>query len=650
MRLCYFMTSSLFVLFTLLASPIDLVRHHKFVGDTTTSGKLFDDCWNWNGFDACRGQQTNVSDISELRRWQTPPKGSLEWQPSFQYYNTLVGYARILYNYNRSAARVIVVAMSKNSSVVLMYVFDSQPPKRENYLDVSQERQTPLSITIVGSDGSSLKLDEVYFVWQNVPIKQDSNKFENGQKGAIIELFGWPYKDIALECEAIGKMGYLGVKVYPPQESVLSFDQLQNNELNPWWFIYQPVSYRLFGRAGTRQELRNMINTCRKFGVRVYADAVINHMSGNGNDMGIHRIQQGGYCAYWGAKNSTGGSPYYTQGFAFKNNTWTNAHPIQEYPAVPYGPLHFHCERPLNSWNDPFILNYGWLDGLTDLNTEHPYVQQRIADYFTDLISIGFSGFRVDAAKHVSPDDLAAIFGRFKKNLGGSDFPEDFIAYLEILLGGEKDLLMCQYNWYQYSDYFTQAMKRQGLTPDDIYKIKIWSSDYPKEFPICGFWIIPSERLVIENDCVDDQKPGSSSRDMGDKGSVLVLQKDVAKHRGFETLLFSRTDGNWKIRLVLSSYTLRPDTRGDDGWPDGLSDCSRNCKGPYCKDCVGTPYTSAHNPNVCGYTVFDSSGNWIAGQYTRVHRDKAIIMAMRQWMGLPTNVTNEEIGLPAHCT
>ena len=66
-------------------------------------------------------------------------------------------------------------------------------------------------------------------------------------------------------------------------------------------------------------------------------------------------------------------------------------------------------------------------------------------------------------------------------------------------------------------------MKNSGLSESDINKIKIWESDYPKEFPICGNWVIPSERLVVENDCHDDQNPGSSSRDMGDKGSVLVI-------------------------------------------------------------------------------------------------------------------------------
>lgn len=77
----------------------------------------------------------------------------------------------------------------------------------------------------------------------------------------------------------------MGVKVFPPQESIFSFEWPQNGELNPWWFYYQPVSYKLNGRHGSREELRDMIQTCRGLGLRVYADAVVNHMSGGGNDV-----------------------------------------------------------------------------------------------------------------------------------------------------------------------------------------------------------------------------------------------------------------------------------------------------------------------------------------------------------------------------
>jgi len=237
----------------------------------------------------------------------------------------------------------------------------------------------------------------------------------------------------------------------------------------------------------------------------VYADAVVNHMSGGGNDVWPgHRNDGGGWCAEWGPKTSTGNSPYFTHNFMYQNSNNTGLRPGLEFPGATYIPTDFHCERSLSSWTDGFILNNGWLSGLTDLNTETEYVRERIAAYFTDLLSIGFSGFRIDAAKHIQPESIAEILAIFKKNLGGGDYPADFITYLEVIIGGEKDLLMCNDNWYNYGTSFENYMRSAGLSESDIYKVKIWSSDYPKEFPICGYWTISSERYAIENDCHDD--------------------------------------------------------------------------------------------------------------------------------------------------
>jgi len=83
-------------------------------------------------------------------------------------------------------------------------------------------------------------------------------------------------------------------------------------------------------------------------------------------------------------------------------------------PAVPYIATDFHCDRGISSWTDPFQLNNGWLSGLADLDTESDYVRQRIVAYMADLISIGFSGFRMDAAKHIQPASIAAIFKLLK--------------------------------------------------------------------------------------------------------------------------------------------------------------------------------------------------------------------------------------------
>ena len=526
------------------------------------------------------GTQVNVPDSEESRGFQTPRRGEPGHYQTYQDMSDLVGYASVTYSASRTAATVEVRTFFSGNQT-LTYYFGGNPGSQSNVLQVASNFTGHLAIAVSSDKGFRLELDPVGFVW--IHARPDlPGGYEGGQRGGIVELFGWPYADIAQECEVIGRAGYLGVKVFPPSEHVLSDIWLQNGELNPWYFIYQPVSYRLSSRSGSRAELVQMIATCRSHGVRVYADAVVNHMSGGGNDI----IEHCNGNVFWGAKESSAGSPYFTHPFTYQRSQNTDLPPGNEFPAVPYGPLDFHCERTLGSWNDPFQLNYGWLVGLADLNSERPYVQERIASYFVDLLGAGFSGFRIDAAKHISPDALADILRIFRQKMGGT-FPEDFVTWLEVIIGGEKDLLCCQYNSYNWYAYFTDALKARGFSDADILKIKIWSSDYPKEFPICGSWIIPSERFAIQNDDHDQQNDGSSSRDMGDKGSILIKEKNADKHRGFEEQLFRRTDGNWKLKMVLSSYTFMND--GAAGYPDGWSDCSRVGNpvrflfGSYCK-------------------------------------------------------------------
>jgi alpha-amylase len=308
----------------------------------------------------------------------------------------------------------------------------------------------------------------------------------------------------------------------------------------------------------------------------------------------------------------------------------TGLSPTLEYPAVPYGPSDFHCERTLSSWNDPLALNAGWLSGLTDLNTEKEEVQQRIADYFTDLIGIGFSAFRIDAAKHIKPDDLVGILSKFQANMGGK-LPADWFTWLEVLLGGEHDMLMCNKDsGYNFGEYLTEKLEAAGITGGDLEKVKIWFTGYPSETSAdCGK--VSQTRELVQNDDHDQQNPGSSSRDMHDQGSVLVKTHDIDAHRGFEVKLFQNPNGavdnsnSWPLRAVLSSYWFLDD--GTMAPPDGFSDCATGCAGDSCKaGCKGRPKISAYSAASTGY---DDDGG-----YTRVHRDAAIVAAMRSWMGL----------------
>ena len=46
---------------------------------------------------------------------------------------------------------------------------------------------------------------------------------------------------------------------------------------------------------------------------------------------------------------------------------------------------------------------------MNDLDQSKLYVRNRIAEFANDLISIGVKGFRIDAAKHIWPEDIRAI-------------------------------------------------------------------------------------------------------------------------------------------------------------------------------------------------------------------------------------------------
>ncbi|XP_049801843.1 alpha-amylase 2-like [Schistocerca nitens] len=194
-------------------------------------------------------------------------------------------------------------------------------------------------------------------------------------RSTIVHLFEWKWTDVAAECERfLAKKGYAGVQVSPPNECMAI-----TTKNRPWWERYQPVSYRLVSRSGSEAEFGDMVKRCNNVGVRIYADAVINHMS-----------------APWDGLSGVAGSK--PSGFY--------------YPDVPYGPNDFHypsCE--ITNYQNASNIRNCELSGLHDLNDGSEYVRGKIAEYMNKLISFGVAGFRIDAAKHMWPSNLALIYG-----------------------------------------------------------------------------------------------------------------------------------------------------------------------------------------------------------------------------------------------
>lgn len=213
------------------------------------------------------------------------------------------------------------------------------------------------------------------------------NETEQPRDGNVgVQLFQWSWEAIAAECEAeLGPAGYSWVLTSPPQEHIVG-DQ--------WWTSYQPVSYQVESRLGTREQFAAMVETCDSAGVKIIADAVINHMTGQ-DSPGVG----------WAGSEY---EPY-------------------RYPGI-YEPEDFHyCDTPdhdIHVYSDAYQVQFCELVNLSDLATESPHVREQIGAYLDDLLSLGVAGFRIDAAKHMPAEDVAAIVGAL---------PEDTVIMQEVI-------------------------------------------------------------------------------------------------------------------------------------------------------------------------------------------------------------------------
>ena len=219
-------------------------------------------------------------------------------------------------------------------------------------------------------------------------------------RDTVVNLFQWNWRSVAAECPRLAKVGYAGVQISPAQEHAQVVD-------NPWWVDYQPVSYQIASRRGDRAAFQAMIQACHAVGVKIYADAVINHMAGSDSGVG------------------------------WAGSTWSGHF---TYPGI-YQPQDFHhCgltpSDDIADYQNRAQVQTCELVNLADLDTGSDYVRGKIAAYLDDLISLGVDGFRVDAVKHMPAEDVAAIMGRLSKPVE---------RYYEVIDKGGEPISMSEY-------------------------------------------------------------------------------------------------------------------------------------------------------------------------------------------------------------
>ncbi|KAJ3358620.1 hypothetical protein HDU91_005161 [Kappamyces sp. JEL0680] len=231
--------------------------------------------------------------------------------------------------------------------------------------------------------------------------------------GIGVQLFMWPFRDIARECvDFLAPNGYTYVQTSPvAAHAKNAFD----GEVYPWYLMYQPLAYTIGNRLGTEADFAYMVQTCKGVGVDVVVDVVLNH------NAYVDKSDDGGFGT---------------------NQPWSTKRFAENMPGCGYNATHYHdsvCDDDVGTTAHPYTMynqQFCRSGQLVDIATEQPYVRSKIAGYLNSLIDYGAIGFRFDLGTYVPSNDWRAIFSQLHNTYRGQPPYIAFEAYQLPVTGG----------------------------------------------------------------------------------------------------------------------------------------------------------------------------------------------------------------------
>lgn len=221
------------------------------------------------------------------------------------------------------------------------------------------------------------------------------------RSASYVKLWEWNYADVQEECrEILGPAGVDAVQLSPVTEHILG---------HQWWVRYQPISASLNSRSGSAEQLREAVAECRKAGVEVIVDVVLNHMARP--------------CA--AAQGKARGTPCEGwNGTSYGNRRTAGAHGWDMAT-----PQHFH-HGDKEIWGECGVgPDTGFLCGspvttdcsccpcdmygLPDWNLAVKAVQESHTRHLEELHRMGVTMLRIDAALYMEPALMSSILNRF---------------------------------------------------------------------------------------------------------------------------------------------------------------------------------------------------------------------------------------------
>ncbi|MBQ8500113.1 MAG: alpha-amylase [Bacteroidales bacterium] len=271
---------------------------------------------------------------------------------------------------------------------------------------------------------------------QNVskPVDRMTHDPEFTNTESILHVWSWDFNTIAENMKLISDAGYTMLQTSPvnacfsPEGGNVSLFGKDGN----WYHYYQPTDWTVGNNIlGTEAEMQAMLDSAKKYDIRVIVDVLPNHTAFN-----------------------------------------TDLVAEEFYEAVGGRDKMFHTTglQGIRNYSDRAQCTLQGVGGLPDVNTENPLFQKYYMKFVNKLIKMGVRGFRYDTAKHIGVhsdplDTLAGVTvndfwdvatGR-KEVLGISlEIPYDSLfVYGEVLQGRNVPE-------EEYAGYFGQTASSYG--------------------------------------------------------------------------------------------------------------------------------------------------------------------------------------------
>ena len=183
---------------------------------------------------------------------------------------------------------------------------------------------------------------------------------------SILHVWSWNFPTIAENMKQIADAGFTMLQTSPVNAcfspeggNIKILDEKEGN----WYHYYQPTDWTIGNNiVGTEAEMKAMLDSAKKYDIRVLVDVLPNHTAFN-----IDLVTDEFYAAVGGRDKM----------------------------------FHTHGLEGINDYNDRTECTHQGVGGLPDVNTENPLFQKYYMQFVNKLVEMGVRGFRYDTAKHI---------------------------------------------------------------------------------------------------------------------------------------------------------------------------------------------------------------------------------------------------------